>query len=74
MEILDISKWEASGRKKKNLISSLMNDGDQINVEHGLVPHITNFCKQLFGPVDVTFIKLDGIHCSHFSEEDRDAY
>lgn len=38
-----------SGRKKKNHISFLFNNGDEITRDKDLVEHVTQFYKDLFG-------------------------
>lgn len=62
---------KASGRKKKNHISVLQNNGEEIVGDKNLVEHITNFYKDLFGPPKVSLLRIDGIECDQISEEDR---
>lgn len=51
-------------------MSSLINEGHVISEEAGLVSHINEFHKQLFGHAEVTSVRLDGICCSQLSERD----
>jgi hypothetical protein len=54
---------KASGRRKKNYISVLLNNGEEIYGESDLIKHVTNFYKQLFGPSNVSSLNLNGIEC-----------
>jgi hypothetical protein len=62
---------KASGRKKKNHISVLHHNGEEILGETELIKHVTEFYKKLFGPSPVTSLRLDGVICNQLSEEDR---
>jgi hypothetical protein len=62
---------KASGRKKKNHISVLQNNGEDILGETELIKHVTKFYKSLFGPSAVCSLNLNGIDCAQLSEEDR---
>jgi hypothetical protein len=62
---------EASGRRKKNHISVLHNNGEEVMGEAELIKHVTNIYKGLFGPSSVSSMNLNGIECEHLSEEDR---
>jgi hypothetical protein len=62
---------KASGTKKKNHISVLQNNGEEILGETELIKHVTEFYKNLFGPSTVCSLNLNGIDCAQLSEEDR---
>jgi hypothetical protein len=62
---------KASVRKKKNQISVLHHNGEEIMGNAELIKHVTEFYKQLFGPSPVTSLRMDGVVCNQLSEEDR---
>jgi hypothetical protein len=62
---------KASGRWKKNYISVLQNNGEEIYGESDLIKHVTDFYKQLFGPSTISTLNLNGIDCKQLTEEDR---
>jgi hypothetical protein len=62
---------KASGRRKKNYILVLQNNGEEIYGESDLIKHVTDFYKQLFGPSTVSSLNLNGIDCKQLTEEDR---
>jgi hypothetical protein len=49
----------------------LQNNGEEIMGKSDLIKHVTNFYKQLFGPSSVTYLRMEGIVCTHLGEEDR---
>jgi hypothetical protein len=62
---------KASGRKKKNHISVLHHNREEIMGEANLIKYVTEFYKKLFGPSPVTSLRMDGVVCNQPSEEDR---
>lgn len=63
---------KASGRKKKNHLSFIQNNGEEIVGDKNLIEHVTCFYKNLFGPPEVTSLKIDRIECDQISSHDRD--
>jgi hypothetical protein len=61
---------KASGRKKKNHISVLHRNREEIMGDVDLIKHVTEFYKQLFGPSLFTSLRMDGVVCNQLSEED----
>jgi hypothetical protein len=73
-KIFEIGWWntkyfhlKASGRKKKDHIYELQNNGEEILGEPELISHVTEFYKKLFGPTHVTSLRLDGLMCDQIS-------
>jgi hypothetical protein len=62
---------KASGRKKKNHISVLHHNGEEIMGETELIKHVIEIYKKIFGPSPVTSLRMDGVFCNELSEEDR---
>jgi hypothetical protein len=62
---------KASGRKKKNYIFVLQNNGEEILGETEMIKHVTDFYKVLFGPSNICSLNLNGIECAQLTEEDR---
>lgn len=62
---------KASRRKKKNHIIVLLKDGVEFKGHDDLVKHITDFYKDLFGPTEIIYIKLEYHICKKFTGEDR---
>lgn len=60
------------GERKKNHITVLMKDNEEIRGDEDLIKHVTEFYKDLFGPSEVTSVRLDGIECNKLSMEDRE--
>lgn len=58
---------KASRRRKKNQISVLQNNGEEIVGDKNLVEHVTKFYKDLFGPPEVTSLRIDGVECDQIS-------
>ena len=52
----------ANGRKRKNTIFSMMNNGSNLEDEAAILDHATQYFKNLFGPSDCPSISLDP-HC-----------
>jgi hypothetical protein len=52
---------KASGRKKKNSIFVLLNNGTQILGDEEIIKHATEYYKGLFGQAPVTDLRLEGI-------------
>jgi hypothetical protein len=62
---------KASGRRKKNHISVLQHNGEEIMGDVDLIKQVTELYKQLFGPSPATSLRMDGVVCNKLSEEDR---
>lgn len=53
------TKFFHSGRKKKNTILGLENDGCLIEGDENLLIHATEYYAELFGPVQESDIQID---------------
>jgi hypothetical protein len=62
---------KASGRKKKNHISILTNNGAELLGDEEIIKHVTDYYKELFGQAPITDLRLEGIESNQFSEDDR---
>lgn len=62
---------KASGSEKKKVIHVMYDTGIQIKGVQDLLNHVTDFYKDLFGPSEITSIKVDGIECSQLTQEDN---
>jgi hypothetical protein len=62
---------KASGRRKKNYISVLQNNGEEIYGESELIKHVTDFYKKLFGPYTISSLNLNGIDCQQLADTSK---
>jgi hypothetical protein len=56
---------KASGRKKKNHISMMINNGTEILGDNEIIKHATEYYKGLFGQDAITDLRLEGFEGVH---------